>query len=455
MSDTGWIKKVSQWVGLTLLTLLFAVWPVVHTISLRDLLLVLSAGIFAYLVARHRPSLLWRHIEWPVGLYTALTLWMIAVAVFVSTETVWSLNEIRGQWLKGTLALLTGGLAALAVREAPAVRRTAVTLIFVTLLLHVVYVDYLGLKMLLKNGQILRGLAGGLTQGPDASNYLSNMLLALLLTEAFIRLVYRERFLPLATPVLIIFFPLALFSIYAEGVRNGIIEILFVLFVFTVLFFVEHRQRISKTTVVIVVSLLILMPVIFTYLSYKTDVRWQTFMETVPLAWDTDANRQWINLSRKDELKLSSGEPVDWSNYMRMARIKAGVDLTLEYPLGVGFGRNAFGHAVMKKYGEGSSHSHSGLIDLAVGTGIPGTLLWLGFLGSLFALGWRRFRQTHAYCALALVLLVTGYGFRMLIDSTIRDHMLQMFLFLAAFLAVAATAGPLSRPPERTPAPAI
>lgn len=454
MSDTGRTSKIPLWIGLALLTSLFAVWPVARTISLRDLLLVLSAGIFAYLVARHRPSLWWRHIEWPVGLYVALTLWMIAVAVFVSTEIVWSLNEIRGQWLKGTLALLTGGLAALAMREVPAVRRTAVTLIFVTLLLHVVYVDYLGLKMLLKNGQILRDLAGGLTQGPDASNYLSNMLLALLLTETFIRLVYRERFLPLATPVLIILFLLALFSIYAEGVRNGIIEILFVLFVFAGLFFVEHRQRISKTTVVIVVSLLIFIPVIFIYLSYKTDIRWQTFMETVPLAWDTDANRQWINLSRKDELKLSNGEPVDWSNYMRMARIKAGVDLTLENPLGVGFGRNAFGHAVMKKYGEGSSHSHSGLIDLAIGTGIPGTLLWLGFLGSLFTLGWRRFRQTHGYCALALVLLVTGYGFRMLVDSTIRDHMLQMFLFLAAFLAVAATAGPPSRA-SRTPASSV
>ena len=33
---------------------------------------------------------------------------------------------------------------------------------------------------------------------------------------------------------------------------------------------------------------------------------------------------------------------------------------------------------------------------------------------------------------------VAGFGIRMVLDSIIRDHMLQMFLFLAAFLAVMA-----------------
>ena len=452
MSDTGKITKVSQWAGLMLLALLFAVWPVVHTISLRDLLLVLSTGVFAYLAVHAHPSRWWSHIEWPVGLYTALTLWMLVVALFISAETTWSLGEIRGQWLKAMLALLTGGLAAFAIRQDPTVRRIVVTLFLVTLLLHIVYVDYLGLKMLLKNGQILRDFAGGLTQGPDASNYLTNMLLVLLLAETFIRLTYRQRYLPLPNAALFVAILLALFSVYAEGVRNGIVEIVFILLVFVVLFVLENRQRMSKAIIVLIVSTAFVIPGVFSYLSYKMDVRWATFFETVPLAFDTDTNRQWTNIKKKDELKLSSGESVDWSNYMRLARMKAGVDLTLDNPWGVGFGRNAFGHAVMKKYGESSSHSHSGLIDLAVGTGIPGTLLWIGFLASLATLGWRSFRRTQDYCALALLLLVTGYGTRMVLDSTIRDHMLQMFLFLAAFLAVIA-AGQLARQQASTAAP--
>ena len=430
--------------GLVIAGALFAVWPIQRTISLRDLLLVLSIGMFTYLAVRARPSRWWFHIEWPVGLYLISDFMDDVVAVFISEETAWSLDEIQGQWLKGMLALLTGGLVAFAVRQNPTAQRTAVTIVLAVLLLHIVYVDYLGLKMLLETGQIIRGYASGLTQGTDASNYLSNMLLVLLLAETFIRFTYRQRYLPLPNAALFVVVLLTLFSVYAESVRNGIVEIVFMLLVFAMLFVLENRQRTGKTMIVFIVSLVLVVPGVLSYLSYKTDPRWATFFETVPLAFDTDANRQWINLSRKDELKLSGDEPVDWSNYMRLARMKAGVDLTLENPWGVGFGRNAFGHAVMKKYGESSSHSHSGLIDLAVGTGIPGTLLWLGFLASLATLAWRSFRRTRDYGALALLLLVTGYSTRMVLDSIIRDHMLQMFLFLAAFLAVIA-AGQLAR----------
>ena len=122
-----------------------------------------------------------------------------------------------------------------------------------------------------------------------------------------------------------------------ESVRNGVIELSFVLMLFAILFVSENRQRFGKTTRALTVSALIVVPVVFAYLSYKTDERWQTFVDTIPLAMDTETNRQWINLTRQHELRLSDGRPVDWSNYMRMARIRAGVDLTLEYPLGCGF----------------------------------------------------------------------------------------------------------------------
>lgn len=454
MSVVGRTTQALQWVGLVFLMLLFVVWPIPHTISLRDLLLLLVVVTFGYLVWRAHPAGWWRGLAWPLGFYIALTFWIVIVALFISPETAWSLGEIRGQWFKALLALLAGGMVALVTRHDPALQRRAAVVILAALFLHIVYVDYLAVKELVERGRLL-GRIGGLTKGPDTSNYLTNILMLLLLTEIFLRITRHPHFLPLSAMILVGLILLTLFSIHAESVRNGVIEISLVLMLFAILFVSENRQRFGKTTRVFVISLLIVVPVVFAYLSYKIDERWQTFVDTVPLAMNTETNRQWINLSRQHELRLSDGRLVDWSNYMRLARMKVGVELTLENPWGVGFGRNAFGHAVMKKYGEGSSHSHSGLIDLAVGTGIPGTLLWLGFLGSLFMLGWRCFRQTHGYCALALVLLVAGYGFRMLVDSTIRDHMLQMFLFLAAFLAVAATAGPLSRPSERIPAPAI
>jgi O-antigen ligase len=131
---------------------------------------------------------------------------------------------------------------------------------------------------------------------------------------------------------------------------------------------------------------------------------------------------------------------------MRISALKEGALLIVDHPLGIGFGRNAYGHGLEAKYGEkGLGHSHSGLMDLAIGTGIPGTILWLTFLVALFLVGWRRFREAPDYPPLLLMLGVGGYGFRMLVDSVIRDHMLQQFLLMAGLLAVLATTRRLPR----------
>ncbi len=419
--------------GLVLATLLFFVWPIPRTISLRDLLLAACLGLFAWQVYQNRPAAFpWQPLRLPFGLYLALSVWIVFVAVAVSDETAWAFGEIKGQWLKATIALVVGGLFGVIVLRNDSLRRAAVIVMGAALFVHVLYVDYEALRQ-----PSLRAFmrVGGLTERPDMSNYLTNMLLYLLLADICLRFISSQRFLPLGNISLIGAVSLALLAVLFESMRNGVIELVIVLALAwgMIAAFSNRARRVAILSVGFVIIAIVL---VLGYLSLRQDDRWRTFLETVPIALDTD-NKAWIN-EGLPQPKLASGQTVDWSNYMRIARIKAGITLTLENPLGVGFGRNAFGHAVMKKYGENSSHSHSGLIDMAIGTGIPGALLWLSFLASLAILGWRAFRHARDYYALALLFLVTGYSFRMLVDSTIRDHMLQMFLFLAAFLAVAA-----------------
>lgn len=433
--------KKSEIAGLALIGALFVVWPVPRTISIRDLLLVVSCIFFGGLLWRQRAVTDWpRREAAPVWLYLALTIWLFVVALFVSDETAWSLNEIRGQWLKGTLALLAGVLAAARCGRAAAPEVRTLVVIYAALMLHVLYVDWLAVKPAIQFGQEITRRVIGFTEGSDKSNYLTNLLLLLLLTELFIRLVHRRRFLPLGNILLGASLLAALFSVYAESMRNGVIELSLVLLLFVSLLVWENRRRLGKAGSASVIAALLLMPAVFAYLSYRTDPRWHTFLETIPLALDTETHRQWINEGRfvADPPRLPGGAPVEWSNYMRIARMKAGAELVVDHPLGVGFGRNAFAHAVKNKYGMDSAHSHSGLVDLAVGTGVPGALLWLGFLACLLRLGWRGYRAGRNYAGLALVLLVAGYGIRMVLDSIVRDHMLQMFLFLAGLLAVMA-----------------
>jgi O-antigen ligase len=162
---------------------------------------------------------------------------------------------------------------------------------------------------------------------------------------------------------------------------------------------------------------------------------------TVSIAWDTEHYKAWQDNGRDGWPKLPSGERVDDSAYQRIAWLKEGLLLFKEHPYGIGFGRDAFGHGLKAKYGQGGGHSHSGLLDMAIGLGIPGVLLWLVFFSSLASVAGRQYRANRNYAALLLLLLLTDYGARMVLDSVIRDHMLQQFMFLAGLAAVMMVTG--------------
>ena len=82
-------------------------------------------------------------------------------------------------------------------------------------------------------------------------------------------------------------------------------------------------------------------------------------------------------------------------------------------------------------------HAHSGLIDFAIANGLPGLALWLMFLCALFYTGWTAFALGRVAPALALMFIVSGFFSRSIVDSNIRDHILQQFMFLSIFIAVA------------------
>ena len=126
------------------------------------------------------------------------------------------------------------------------------------------------------------------------------------------------------------------------------------------------------------------------------DERWRTFLETVPIALNTDI-KGWISDSQPQpktcqrpdrrlvELHAPRPHEAVWSSpFIHWA---------------CGFGRNAFGHAVMKKYGIEASHSHSGIDRSGCRYRSSGRLLlWLGFLESFARSGGVAFRANpHDY----------------------------------------------------------
>jgi hypothetical protein len=421
--------------SLFLLSALFFIWPIPHTIAIRYILLAANLILLLYLTRGAE----WK--VWPIAppwlalFYAGFTAWLLIGAVFMSKETAWSLGEIAGQWGTASVALLIGLLAARYTlrTQGTQAQKIFIVLIVTLLCIHVLYVDYSGLAALFQTEMLTKRLPG-LTEGPDKSSYLTNMLMVLLLAELLLRVTYKQRLLALPNTILGLLFALALFSSYLEDVRNGVISLTLLLLLTFLLYARTRLAKVGRVAFVAnaVLALALIGLVLFVYV--KSESRWRTLLETIPIALDTTTHKAWL-MDDQNQPALASGKLVNPSNYLRIAFAKEGLLLVKDHPLGIGYGRNAFAHGIHAKYGYGYvGHSHSGLIDLAIGAGVPGVLLWLAWMGAWFRFGLTRYFRHASFAGLALALLVFEFNARMVLDSISRDHSLQQFLFLAGLL---------------------
>jgi len=427
--------KYLQYMGLLLVGLLFFIWPIPHTITARGILTCLCLAVFVYVASRSESlgeSL--RKFGLPFVLYMLFTLWIVLQALFISAETAWALKEITGQWGNGFIALCIGLSVGISMGKSGVLRSNVLQILLLALVVHVLYIDFDQIIKFIKAGQFPQRLsARGLTEGLDKINYLSSYLLLILGTEVFCRAAYKRRMLAIGNIALASLILATFLSFYFEETRNGTIVMVVLLAVIVGLLLKEAKFSMRKPVAVLLVLAVIAS---FVYISVKADQRWKTFEETVPVALDTEHNRAWIDPSKYPLPRLPSGDPVEVSAFLRIAWLKEGIILAMEHPLGVGFGRNAFGHGIKNKYNEesGVAHSHNGILDLTIGTGFPGISLWCGFLVSLMFASARQFRINGSSAALLLFLVVANFALRMAADSIMRDHMLQQFMFLVGLL---------------------
>lgn len=430
--------KNAEIASLLIFAALFAVWPVPHTIAIRNLLLVAGILVVGFIYLRSRPSAVlpdWRGPRIPLVVFLVLTGWMTMVAVFVSNESAWALNELRGQWLPAVVSLFAGVLLAAVLQPGSQYGAWFCTGIAAILAMQILFWDTSAVINALKTGNIPFRMESHLGV-VDKANYVNHLLLIIVATELFLRGAIRNRWLPVPTYILVLVLGLGLFAEYVQAMRNGIIELVAIALMFAALFVYEYKQRLSRKLLLMGACVIVIAPLLLGYLNYRIDARWHSLVDTIPIALDTKNNKSWMDISKYPLPRLPDGQQVSESNYLRIAWAKVGIELFIENPLGVGYGRNAFGHARMMKYGHRGGHSHSGIIDFAIGVGIPGVLLWLAFLASLIVVGWIRYAKDRHFIALLLILVTTSFATRMLVDSIIRDHMIQMFLFLVGILVV-------------------
>ncbi len=423
-------------IALTLILGLFFVWSLPGVPALRHLLLFFSLLLLAWLTPWRSLVAVWRANRWPLALLGIFTVWLLVQAVFISHETLWALKELKSQWLKALLALALGILLARASRADQLARGPVITTALMgVLIVQTVIAVGESVAYWFAHGELLRGMVP-LTGGKLEMSFILNILLAALTVDLLFRACYRRRFLQLPPVAVVGAVMLGLASMYLADTRNGAIGVLFLAVSAGIVYGLDTYRQKGARRALLGGALALTLVIGLATISYRSESRWQVFAESAGLGWNIDSQRAWLDSERYPYPQLQNGAPVDASAYVRIAFIHAGLRLIREYPWGVGYGRNAFSHALRETEEARVGHAHSGWIDIGIGGGIPAVVLWLLFMGSLIGIGGMRyFRHQNPY-GLWLFLLASGYMGRMLLDSVNRDHMLQMFPFLVGYLLV-------------------
>lgn len=416
--------------GLLLLVfgLLLFVLPVPGTIALRHSLL---AVLLLVLALRYRD-------QWPVAARSAsapllalgaLSAWLLIQAFFISPETAWAWREIKSQWWPAILAFVSGIVLACTVRSASKLVAFSV----LALLAQTIFALLACFPDFLAQGEFPQA-ATRWTAGKLEISYANNLLLAFLAVELVFLALYRRAVSHLPLWLLLTGVVLVIVSNLAFGARNGIIGSVLMLVSLSLVVFWRERRCLCSRRVTAGILICIGLVGAIGWISYRADARWQKLAETAAVGWDIDASKAWLDRTKHEYPVLQNGEPIDPSAYVRIAWMHAGLRLAMENPLGVGYGRNAFGHALRQHADTPLGHAHSGIVDLTIAAGIPGLILWLAFIGICLRTGWRRYRDQRDPRGLILFFVTAGFLGRMLLDSINRDHMLVMFFLLLGTL---------------------
>lgn len=455
MKTSSFFREYLWGAASCLIFLVFYIWNIPGVIAMRNTFLVLLFLITCLLgISRFREIRDFHGISWaPLLWLIALTFWMVLAILIWAIDPGLSWKEFTGQWLVSLFVAFTSGLLAIvAITETPE-RSTRLFLaifysLFVQVVLHILmdlWFWYETKSFPFRAAPVLHLLSVFQVDslidlfnedGLDKFSYLNNILAAFLISESVQRIVYRRHWIISKKSLIIIGWLAVVICSYSLRMRNGNVGLMVLLLIAMLTAGFTQLRRIGPINAAAIGVCGIVLLASISIAMIQSDKRWTTFFRSVPIAWDTEQYRDWLH---------SKTPPViEWdSTYLRVAWIKEGGKLIRNMPLGSGYNRNAFGDRIDSQYERNGmargGHSHSGVIDFAIANGLVGISLWFGFIGSLFWIGSRSFRKNEMGAGLCLMFIIIGYFVRSLVDSNMRDHMLQEFLFLVSFLYIAAS----------------
>ncbi|MDP2828647.1 MAG: O-antigen ligase family protein [Sulfuricellaceae bacterium] len=420
-----------------LLAMIFFVFPIPHTVALRNLFVLALIGMLITLWRKGMPSVTTDVVAYRNGeiqALGALTLWMFVQTSLWAADRSLSFDDFVIDWL-GTLLLAWVGYTIVMKLSKAGDSSCADKLpawIALALFAHACWL--LGYQIV-QWVQIGRYPLGSTPYGTYAVlSATINMAFALLAADLAVRWTGEGRLFPWSIRTACSLFFVTTMAVVAVKARNGVITVFAVTVLLALLLAWRDRAHWRQSRRGIIATLLALvMATSLLAVNFRFDERWVTFIESASLGLDTTTYKAL----RRDGLDLlpllASGQPVDESAYTRVAMFKVALEGIASQPLGFGYGIGGFGHYIKVQYNGKAVSSHSGLLDFTLGNGLPGLVLFLTFCFLLFRRGFLAWTTGNPW-GLALMLTLTNYFVRILLDDHFGSFRLKMVALLLGIL---------------------
>ena len=366
-----------------------------------------------------------------IGLLGLFIVYVFFHSILVSLEPLWSLSEFKSHIVYPSIYFIVGLLLANYVYKSKSIsKESLITILFYSLFLHILYLDIAAIDFLWHEGVMLSRY-GGLMDSPVLPNYLTNILLAIIIAEVIFRLRVKKQVLKVSNSILLLLLVFCIFSTFVEALRLGDIALVFLGIGSSIAFLYKNKEYSAKVKSFISLGLIIVLTIPLIY-NINTDPRWAKLVETVPVAVSSSEDESFIDPGAP-VLRTESGYEVTGSNYTRIVYAIKSFKYIAEDPMGVGFGRNAFGHALELRhpeYAKRGMHAHSAILELSLGGGIIATFIWLSFIFVITRVSIIEYRKSLNYYALLSLFLTMGFVGRGFVDANMRDHMFLQFMMM-------------------------
>lgn len=378
-------SKIELLIALFSITLLI-VWPLPHTIGLRNICIAFGSILSMCFFLRHKK------IE--SGIVILLVVMLLSIpllqvlrVVFFENSSAYQMYELKGTWLRVFALIIMGfafGQILVTTNNNIFLYALLIGFLFhpvVTIILYlkeiVIFQNFLpvnftsifntkisGVYFNLWFAWIGFGVIYWLLRGANISSRLQK--LGIIISSVGI--------------IIVVIDILALRAL--NGVLNiiGLGVLLLILLLFRSLFYKSKFNHKIFLTIFLIVTFTGIFAIEY---DARHDGKLKNLLQDVVISSDLNATTLWRDddLSRAHEERLpvnQNGVRVNASTYERVSWFLKGLDYLGKNPMGTGFTHHAFGYLMRQDYpGSRVEKTHSGWMDLALGLGLPSMfLLW-------------------------------------------------------------------------------